>query len=478
MDWQESGAARKLLSDAELEQALQSLDTNAAIALLEAQSRLRSESEQSKSAPSVVAFEEPQQVQSINSEDQVDPNFEAEVSFTKEREPEPVVQQFFAPVEAETLSDEMLEVSSGTEVQAQNSSADIAASLNALYGVPSNHHVHETPALILPNHELPTAAELAASEEISDLLAEVVSPQDLSTTSTAAEAEAQSKRQRAQGRSTWSLIFNWNGSGALLTAAFVGYCFSLVGIGIGSLAIGGLLAFILIGAGYALAALAARRGRSVQQMLARAIFGVTGNMIPAAVLLLTKVIALAVVFLIAAEAATKLIPQIPAALHADFRLFGYLISLPMVLMVAIAIAVISWALTLATGRVLEVLRISLAVVNVLFISALVALGETLGHGDYRAGFAIYDLAQSLTVASALIVVFGLLWSTTAADENLNLRSSTIAPKLIAAGLLNWILVGAAALVAGFIYQRLDASPIYMLPLGVTVVVGSLFALSA
>ena len=234
----------------------------------------------------------------------------------------------------------------------------------------------------------------------------------------------------------------------------------------------------MIGAGYALAALAARRGRSVQQMLARAIFGVTGNMIPAAVLLLTKVVALAVVFLIAAEAATKLIPQIPAAIHADFRLFGYLISLPMVLMVSIAVAIVSWLLTLATGRVLEVLRISLAVVNVLFVSALVALGETLGHGAYRAGFATYDLAQSLTVASALIVVFGLLWSTTAADENLNLRSSTIAPKLIAAGLLNWILVGAAALVAGFIYQSLDASPIYMLPLGITVVVGSLFALSA
>lgn len=453
MDWQDSGASPlKPLTDEELAAALQGLSTEAAMKLLEEQAELRNKQAELeavvKQRENLLAKEEIlEQTPAEDFPEVVKPaevthgDFTLDLGYIEEIEPQPT---------AETQPE------------------DIAASLNALYGAAS---VQDVPA-VAAVEEIITEAEESSKQNsnlVDDLILQFGGEEDEPEVTPAKKVKI-----RQPGRSAWSLIANWNGSGALIVAMLMGYTFAGVGNTLGSLAAGGFVAFVVIGLIFAFSALAARRGNAYQQILARSAFGVTGNVIPATVLLIARIVSVAIALLCGALAVGVLLPGLKLSGSFDIALGSNLVPVPLV--VTAGLLVIVTALAWIRGKAIEVARVVIMFLSLGLIVAVFAIAEIQQRTDYRESFAV-DLYPSLSLASSLIVVFGLLFAITSGDENRRIRPTTVIPKFVAAGLLNWTLAGTAALAAGFVLATLDLASVAMLPVAVAIAVLGVFSLA-
>ncbi|MFM6980649.1 MAG: hypothetical protein ACKOWE_04525 [Micrococcales bacterium] len=472
MDWQDSGASSlKPLSDAELATALSGLDTEAAMALLEQQTELRKQQQaleelarQHKQLLDAEAAQaEPEAIEQLSSEELI--------GFTEE-----------------PFEDVAIEVAKS--VEEPEAEIDIAASLNALYGAasvpvePSSNvstEVENVEQLITEIDEEAAQPEIT-DHLVDDLILQFGGKDDETEVAAVApkvkkqRTERVPKAARAEGRSAWSLIANWNGSGALVVALLCGYSFAGFQTSLGSLLLGGFVAFVILGLFFAFGALAARRGKSLQQILARAIFGVSGNVIPATALLLTRLVGLAVALMSAALAINVVLPQLGLSQTFDVNVGGLETQVPGNILVAVAIAVLAGAISLLQGKALEITRVVLASLTAAAVLGVIAFAELSGLTSYRANFG-YDLTSSLQLASLLVVTFGLLFATSSADENSRIRPTTVVPKFLAAGILNWLVAGLTSLAAGYALAKMSNQSPVLFGVNMVLAVLGIFAIA-
>lgn len=315
------------------------------------------------------------------------------------------------------------------------------------------------PVIHIPSAEshLSSAEELVTAEQenkidadnfVDDLIVSVGGEIDDET-----EPETNKTKETKNAASLLSLLGSWNGSGALFTLVGVGFGFAASNGSFGSLLLGGFVALVLVGLAASVAAIAARRGKLPQQVLSRATFGVTGNLVPALVLTLGKVVAIATMLLILSQSIVVMLPQQGIPSKIEFALVGFPTSLPTIPMIAYGLALVAFIFSFFKGTALSVVRVLTTTLTLLLIVMLVVLGETSGMGLYRNSFG-YDTVQALGLASSILIIFALLWGSTAADENTRISPNIIGAKLIAAGTLNWLVLGALALTAGYIAHGL------------------------
>lgn len=478
MDRQDSGASPfKLLTDEELGQALAGLSTEAAMQLLEEQAELRRKQAELdavvKQRDALLAVEEESQIAPVAQAQPVSVQpLDVEPAPEQHAEPDVTFEQVFSgshPVFDLPTVPSLLPEPTQPQTPAQVSEPeDIAASLNALYGAGSVSGSAEEVATEIEEHE----AQAKPESLVDELILQFGGEED----EDAASAKTQKIKVKAAGRSAWSLITTWNGSGALIVALLIGFSFAGSGRSLGSLLLGGFVAFVVLGLAFAFSALAARRGNALQQVLARAAFGVTGNIIPAVVLLVARILGVAVALMSASLAVNILYPQLAFTRSISFNLAAVKIDLPSMVIVAAAMLAVITALSWIRGRALEISRTLVTIVTLCLTVAIVVIAELQQKVAYRANLG-FDLFEALGLASSIVVVFGLLYATTAADENRRIRSTTIVPKFLAAGILNWLISGSLALVAGFALASLDLNQTLLLPIAIVVSVLGLLSLA-
>lgn len=301
----------------------------------------------------------------------------------------------------------------------------------------------------LPQVPLPPAEPEAS---VSASVPEVPVPTSQSLSSTA---------DSRQYRSARSLLATWNGTGMLLVVASLGFVLAGRHISFVSAAAGAFAALVMSGFGFGAAALSARRGRQPQAVLSRAVFGVNGASAPLAVVILARLAATASISILAAQAIIWFFPSIPQSL----AIAGYSVNTSIVIAVTLLIVA---SLTAGMKKAVRYVLVAIfAWTSILGAAITVSLGATLKPSTFSLGGG-FDFATALAVASTLVILLGLIWGTSAADESVDLAPTTMVPKLIAASLLNFTIFGLLALAAGYAFAALAPAGAY------NVAVGSVF----
>ena len=260
-----------------------------------------------------------------------------------------------------------------------------------------------------------------------------------------------------------SLLATWNGTGALLLMASFGYVSALGHSSLASLLAGSFVAMALTGFGFAAAALAARRGHQPQSVLSRAVFGVNGALIPLVPVLVARLAGTAVLALFAVAGLNWFFVGVPASVSVPVGAQGMQIGTGY--LVALGVLVLGWLATLfgkkTTAWILRILAIVMVIGSVIF--------TTLAYVQHPDAFVFdgnIDFASALGTASLITAMIGMLWGTSASDENPDLQSTTMVPKLLAAGLLNFTVLGSLSAVAGYAFYQLKTDNITSLPMGI------------
>ena len=269
-----------------------------------------------------------------------------------------------------------------------------------------------------------------------------------------------------------SLLATWNGTGALLLMASFGYVSALGHSSLASLLAGSFVAMALTGFGFAAAALAARRGHQPQTVLSRAAFGVNGAIIPLVPVLVARLAGTAVLALFAVAGLNWFFVGVPASVSVPVGAQGMQVGTGY--LVAVGVLVLGWLATLfgkkTTAWILRILAIVMVAGSVAFTA--------FAYVQHPGAFVIdgnIDFASALGTASLITAMVGMLWGTSASDENPDLQSTTMVPKLLAAGLLNFTVLGSLAAVAGYSFYQLKTDSITSLPMGIAFGVIVIFA---
>lgn len=281
----------------------------------------------------------------------------------------------------------------------------------------------------------------------------------------------------SQGSSAWSLIFNWNGSGALLTTMAMGYLFAQLKGQFSTLLVGGFIALIFIGLANSLAAVAARRGHLPTQVMARAAFGVSGNIIPASLLLLARVAVLAFGLVLGSQTLIQLLPAAGLNLNLDLTGYGLPEEFTIVAAGAVILGLTALGISFIRGKFLAIARIVLSVATIAAIVSLLVLSAQTNQ-VFPTSLIFADITGAAVLAANLLVVYVALWGSTAADENQQLSASTPVAKLLGAGLLNSLIFGSAGLIAGYGAFFVEWNSALGLGLSATLGVLTLFALGS
>ncbi|MEN9989628.1 MAG: hypothetical protein RL508_607 [Actinomycetota bacterium] len=299
------------------------------------------------------------------------------------------------------------------------------------------------------SEELPAPVALAVpGEEVHDVPAE----------QPASAESAISATDTKKYRSAKSLLATWNGTGMLLVIASIGYVFASRQTSLISAAAGAFAALVMSGFGFGAAALSARRGRQPQAVLSRAVFGVNGASVPLVVVILARLTATASISILAAQAIRWFYPSIPISIS----IAGNTISVEVLIAAALLLVA---SLTAGMRKTVRYALVTVfAWASVLGALATVVLGAVLKPATFDLT-GTFDFGSALSVASTLVIVLGLIWGTSAADESVDLAPTTMVPKLIAASLLNFTVFGLLALVAGYAFAALAPSGVYNMAVG-------------
>lgn len=275
-------------------------------------------------------------------------------------------------------------------------------------------------------------------------------------------------------RSAISLFTTWNGNGTLLLLTATGFLAAQQGLGLSTLLAGVFAALFLSGFGFAAAALAARRGRLPQSVLSRATFGVIGSNIPLALVVIARIAATSLVSIFAVNAMIWFFPSLPSTfpVQAGGTSFSVLLLYPLILALVLVAGIVAFV---AKRIYYSVARI-IALVLIAWSVGAVALSIWLKPGIYSLAGAV-SYSDAMWVATALIVVLGLLWGTSASDETPDLKSTTVVPKLVATSLLNSTIIGSLAVVAGYAVFQMNLPAIHGATTGAIYCVVLVFGLS-
>ncbi|MFM5904709.1 MAG: hypothetical protein ACKORF_01200 [Micrococcales bacterium] len=309
---------------------------------------------------------------------------------------------------------------------------------------------------------------LSAQPNLVDQAILEVGGQDDDAPSLAQTADINQAISESGTRPASSLLATWNGTGALVALSAIGFLAGSMKVNLLSLLVGGFVALVPSGLGFGLSALAARRGRQPQQILARAAFGVRGAIIPASLLILARLVATAVVAVLAGLALPNFFPNLQSTF--DLNAGSVIYRVEVILPTLAGLLVLGGLAALFRGTARLVVNIVVAVVSFAGSASLVALW-IMSPGALSVPLEL-NLAAALGLGASVVAVLGLLWGTSAADESPDLRSSTVVPKLLAVGLLNWTILGVLALLSGFALSTLS------LPTEVSFAVGVVYLLLA
>jgi purine-cytosine permease-like protein len=296
---------------------------------------------------------------------------------------------------------------------------------------------------------------------------ELPDPQEVEST-VAIQSEPQGRR------SAISLFTTWNGNGTLLLLTATGFLAAQSGLGLGTLLAGVFGALFLSGFGFAAAALAARRGRLPQSVLARATFGVIGSNIPLAVVVIARVAATSLVSIFAVTALLWFFPALPSTFA--FESGGTTYSVLSLYPILFGLVVVAGLVAFVAKRIYYSVARIIALVLIAWSVGAVGLSLWLKPAIYSFAGAV-SYPDAMWVATALIIVLGLLWGTSASDETPDLKSTTVVPKLVATSLLNSTIIGSLAVVAGFAVFQMNLPAIHSATTGSIFAVVLVFALA-
>jgi NCS1 family nucleobase:cation symporter-1 len=309
------------------------------------------------------------------------------------------------------------------------------------------------PELPVPAPELPATFEDLDSPGWGIVLTEPAQePYADDKASQEAEPSAPVKSKSSGSRGIWSLLATWNGTGILLFLMAVGFCSALQGISAASALVGGASALVFIGIGFGIAAVAARRGRQPQSTISRASFGVRGAAIPIIAVIIARYAATAVAAVAVVYALRWFLPNVGENISVSLG-FGnpsfatFYVLLGAVLAVASLLTILKAAARFVVTAVVAAL--SLGVVAFCIVVAFSANPNLLNN------LGTVNSEHALAVASVVIIFIGVVWGTTAADETPDLRSRLLAAKLLSAGLLNFTVIGGAAIYAGYLFAMIN-----------------------
>ena len=282
------------------------------------------------------------------------------------------------------------------------------------------------------------------------------------------------KPEHSGRRSAISLFTTWNGNGTLLLLTATGFLAAQTGVGLATLLAGVFGALFLSGFGFAAAALAARRGRLPQSVLARATFGVIGSNIPLAVVVIARIAATSLISIFSVYALQWFFPSVPALV--SFAAGGTTYAIETLYLILFALLVVSGLVAFLAKQIYYSVAKVIAFILLAWSFGAVALGFWLKPAIYSFASPL-SYSKAILVGTSLIIVLGLLWGTSASDETPDLKSTTLVPKLVATSLLNSTLIGSLAVVAGFAVFQMDLPAIHSLTSGVMFGVVLVFALA-
>lgn len=334
-----------------------------------------------------------------------------------------------------------------------------------------------TPIQILPSAEeaITEFEETHQEEALPELVDEIIKSVggvDDSIPNVPAEPAPKPVEHGSGTRKARSLLTTWNGTGVLLLMASVGYVGALGHMALGTLLAGSFVAMALTGFGFAAAALAARRGHLPQSVLSRAAFGVNGALIPLALVVIARFAATAMLALFAVVGLNWFFTSVPASVAVPVGSQNMQIGTGY--LVALGVLVLGWLATLFGPKTSS--WITRVMAGVLVGGSLVFVA--LAYVQHPMAFKVdsnIDFASALGIASLVMAIIGILWGTSAADENPDLISTTMVPKLLAAGLLNFSILGLLAAAAGYGFYQLRTDNIASTPLGIAFVVVAVFS---
>ncbi|MFM7029548.1 MAG: hypothetical protein ACKOWK_00565 [Micrococcales bacterium] len=256
----------------------------------------------------------------------------------------------------------------------------------------------------------------------------------------------------ATGKSgVWDLLANWNGTGSLLFLAAVGFVAASNGYSLTSILTGAFSALAIAGFGFGTAALAARRSRQPQSTTSRAAFGVRGAAIPLVFIIIARFAATGIATVGTALALKWFVPALGNQIHAGgFYLDGLSAAIVALLAIATLLTILGTVAHLAVTRFVSIVSI----VGLVGIGAFAYLADPASISRFGA----LDSGHALAVASVVIIFVSVVWGTTATDETPNLRSRLAGPKLLAAGVLNFSILGSIAVCAGYLFAGANFGP--------------------
>ena len=250
-------------------------------------------------------------------------------------------------------------------------------------------------------------------------------------------------------RSPRSLLATWNGNGILLLLAATGFIAATNKASLLTTISAAFVALAISGFGFGTAALAARRGRQPQAVLSRAVFGVNGAAIPLTVVILARLAATATIALLASQALNFFYPM-PTKL--PINIGGY--QVPTSILVVVVLLIIGAVTAGFNNKYRYRLAAVFAYTSVGAAVVAIVAGIIANPAMFAAGGS-FDFSAALGLASAIVILVGIIWGTSAADESPDLAPTTAVPKLIAASLLNFEIVGLLSVVAGYVFANLS-----------------------
>lgn len=276
------------------------------------------------------------------------------------------------------------------------------------------------------------------------------SPQADSSDSVEVESPASNREsprtsvQSSGRRGVWSLLTIWNGTGILLFLAAVGFASATVGYSLITTIVGATSALAISGLGFGIAAVSARRARQPQATIARAAFGVRAAAVPLIFVILARYVATAIASVGVTFAVLWFQPPFKnSVVIGGQSLSGFIVVLAWVLAAATVLTIF--------GSFTRFVVTAVAAITTITLSLAVLVVVLLDNPALLRNLGSLDPAGALATASVTILFVSLVWGTTAADESPELRSNLFAIKIIAASILNFAVVGALALVAGYLY---------------------------
>ena len=250
-------------------------------------------------------------------------------------------------------------------------------------------------------------------------------------------------------RSPRSLLATWNGNGILLLLAATGFIAATNKASLLTTISAAFVALAISGFGFGTAALAARRGRQPQAVLSRAVFGVNGAAVPLTVVILARLAATATIALLASQALNFFYPM-PAKL--PLNIGGY--QVPTSILVVVVLLIIG-AVTAGFNNKYRYRLAAVFAYTSVGAAVVAIVAGLIANPSMFAGGGAFDFSAALGLASAIVILVGIIWGTSAADESPDLAPTTAVPKLIAASLLNFELVGLLSVVAGYVFANLS-----------------------